>query len=85
MLFPKCGSSVEAQISVHCCVCAGHKKEKGNTKEDGKSPPTSCSCRVGAVLPMSKWEMTASQAVSIRSTSGTRGGFILVNSNMLLF
>lgn len=39
--------------------------------------------QLGPVLPMSKWQMTTSQAVSIRLNSVACGWFTLVDSNIL--
>lgn len=76
-----------------CCLtyrlaCAGvfvlvirNKRETQAKEANHFAPPAAA----GAVLPMSKWKMTTSQAVSIRSASAARGGFLLVDSNMLLF
>lgn len=79
--------SFDVQTSMRWSVCAGHKKQKGNAREDSKSFFSPCLPPVesGAVLPMSKWKMTTSQAVSIRLDSAALGVFILVDSNMLLF
>lgn len=41
--------------------------------------------QLGPVLPMSKWQMTTSQAVSIRVNSVACGRFTLVDSNILFF
>lgn len=73
-------------------ACAGvfvlvirNKRETQEKTANHFSPPAFPLWRSGAVLPMSKWKMTTSQAVSIRLDSAARGVFILVDSNMLLF
>lgn len=60
-----------------------YKREAQAKTANHFSPPAAAES--GAVLPMSKWKMTTSQAVSIRSARAARGGFILVDSNMLRF
>lgn len=73
--------------SLACCGVFGlvirNKRETRTKTANHFSPPAVVES--GGVLPMSKWKMTTSQAVSIRSASAARGGFILVDSNMLLF
>lgn len=56
------------------------KQEKANTTKDDKSYSPPAIVESGAGLSMSKWKMTTSQAVSVRSASTAQGcgegGFI---------